>query len=223
MYYWIMKLAFSLVILLLFVVASNAQPRPITAVTYEKVFQSAVAKTNAAFPFIFTVTTNFIENGKIVSTVTEVDEREAPGRERIKRTTVSGGRTTNKYQVKVGFGNVFCSNDGISWKPPTPYECSGPVSFYGPEDPVSVKYTVTKKSLNGRTVKIYREYSVFASKTAGGKKTFRQTVSTIDRKGLFIKVADTEGTLDPRAVALTRKQTWDTKTRIRPIVAPIKR
>jgi hypothetical protein len=217
-----MKLAFSLAVLLLFAVGSHAQPRSITAVKYEKVFQFAVSKTNDKFPFIFTVTTNLIENGKIVSTVTEVDERESMGRERIKRTTVSGGRTTNKYQLRVDFENVFCSDDGVSWKPPTPYECYSPVSSYGPEEPVSVKYTVTRRYLNGRTVKIYREYSVFALKTAGGKKTFRQTVSTIDRKGLFIKVVDTEGTLGPRAVALTRKQTWDTKTRIRPIVVPIK-
>jgi len=163
-----------------------------------------------------------IENGKIVSTVTDVDERESADHERITWTTVKDGKTTHKYQVTVGFGNVYCSDDGVSWKPASPYECSGPVSFYGPRDPESIEYSVEQKSLDGKEVKVYRKYSVFAPADANGKKDFREEVSTIDSRGFFISVVDTEGTLDPRVVTLIRKQSWDTKTKIKPVVAPIK-
>jgi hypothetical protein len=217
-----MKLTFSLIILLLGAVASKAQSHPITAEEYNQASHFAVSETNAAFPFIFTVTTDFIENGKTVSTVTEVDERESPGHERITRTTVNGGKTTRQYQVKVGFGKVFCSDDGTYWKPPSPYECSGPVSFYGPRNPESVEYGVEQKSLDGKDVKVYREYSVFGSSTPNGKKDFRDEVSTIDSRGFFISVVTTEGTLEPKTVTLVRKQSWTTKTKIKPIVAPMK-
>jgi len=199
-----------------------AQSRPITAEEYNAVFESAGIQTNAAFPFIFTVTTDFIENGKIVSTVTEIDERESQVRERITTTTVTRGKTMRKYQVTVDTGKVYCSDDGVSWKPPSPYECSGPVSFYGRRTPESVEYSAEQKSLNGKKVKVYREYSVFASSTPNGKKEFRDEISTIDSRGFLINIVTTEGTLDPRTVTLIRKQSWDANTKIKSIVAPIK-
>jgi hypothetical protein len=217
-----MKIALSLIAIFLFIVTSSAQSRTIGKDEYEKVFEFAVSNTNKAYPVILKVTTVFIENGKAVRTVTDLNENESPSHHRIKRTTVAGGRTTNKYQVSAG-GKVFCSDDGVSWKPPSKYECSGPVSIYGMREPESIKYSVTVKSAKGKRVKVYREYSVFAPWEWEGnkKKDFREAVSTIDSRGFFTTVVDTEGTLDPRTVTLIRKQSWVTKAKIKPVVPPI--
>ncbi|MCA1623838.1 MAG: hypothetical protein LC768_07405 [Acidobacteria bacterium] len=215
-----MKIVFCIVSILLFFITSNAQWRTINADEYEKADNFAVSETNADFPFIFEVTTEFIENGKTVRTVTEVNERESLERERIKLTILTNGRETNKYQVSVGFGNVFCSDDGVSWKS-SKYECSSPVMLYGRREPESIEYSVTEKSVNGKQVKLYREYSVFASSKGSKKKEFRESISTIDSRGLFITVEDAEGTLDPKTVTLKRKQSW-IKAKIKPVVSPIK-
>lgn len=216
-----MKIALFIVAIFFFFSNLNAQSRTISKDEYEKTFQFAVSETNADFPFIFEVTTIFIENGKTVRTVTEVNERESPGHERIKRTILADGGEMNKYQVKVGFGNVFCSDDGVSWVS-TKYECSSPVMFYGRREPESIEYIVTEKSADGKQVKVFREYSVFAPLEGSKKKEFREKISTIDSRGFFITVEDTEGTLDPQTVTLKRKQSWITKAKIKPVVSPIK-
>ena len=123
--------------------------------------------------------------------------------------------------MSVGFAKVFCSDDGVSWKP-SKYECYGPVSIYGSREPESIEYSVTVKSAKGQEVKVYREYSVFAPSEGSKKKDFREKVSTIDSRGFFTTVVDTEGTLDPRTVTLIRKQSWVTKAKIKPVVSPIK-
>jgi len=216
-----MKIVLSLIAIFLFIVTSSSQSRTLSKDEYEKVFEFAVSKTNEDYPVIFKVTTVFIENGKKVRTVTDMNENESPLHHRIKRTTVAGGRTTNNYQVSVGFAKVFCSDDGVSWKP-SKYECSSPVSLYGIRGPESIEYSVTVKSPKGKKVKVYREYSVFAPSEGSKKKDFRETVSTIDSRGFFTTVVDTEGTLDPRTVTLIRKQSWVTKAKIKPVVPPIK-
>jgi hypothetical protein len=76
--------------------------------------------------------------------------------------------------------------------------------------------------VEGKQFKVYREYSVFAPSEVSKKKEFRETVSTIDSRGFFITVEDTEGTLDPKTVTLTRKQSWITKAKIKPVVSPVK-
>lgn len=215
-----MKIVFSIFAVFLFFISSSAQSQTITKDEYDKAFRFAVSETNADFPFIFEVTTEFIENGKTVRTVTEVNERESPEHERIKRTDFADGRETNKYQVRVGFGNVFCSDDGVSWVS-TKYECSSPAMFYGRREPESIEYSVTEKSVDGKQVKVYREYSVFAPSEGSKKKEFREKISTIDSRGFFVIIEDTEGTLDPKTVTLKRKQTW-TKAEFKPVVAPIK-
>lgn len=215
----IMKILFSIFAIFLFFISSSAQSQTISADEYEKAFQFAVSETNADFPFIFEVITEFIENGKTVRTVTKLNERESLERERIKQTFFADGLETNKYQVRVGFGNVFCSDDGVSWKS-TKYECFGPVMLYGRREPESIEYSVTEKSVDGKQVKVYREYSVFAPLEGSKKKEFREKISTIDSRGFFITVQDTEGTLDPKTVTLKRKQTW-TKAKIKPVVAPV--
>lgn len=213
-----MKTIFSIFAIFLFFISSCAQSQTISKNEYEKVFQFAVSETNEDFPFIFEVTTEFIENGKTVRKVTEINERESPGHERIKKTDFANGRETNKYQVTVGFGNVFCSDDGLSWVS-TKYECSSPAMLYGRREPESTEYSVTEKSVDDKKVKIYREYSVFAPLEKNEKKEFREKISTIDSRGFFIVVEDTEGTLDPKTVTLKRKQTW-TKAKFKPVVAP---
>jgi len=209
-----MKLALSLIAIFLFVITSSAQSRTISKGEYEKVFEFAVSKTNEAFPVVFKVTTHFIENGRTFHTVTDLNENENPSHRRIKRTTLADGRTTNKYQVSVGCGNVvciFCSDDGLSWKP-SKYECWGPVSVYGGRDAESIAYSVSVKSVKGKRIRLYREYSVFApwEWQRSKKKDFREKVSTIDSRGFFTAVVDTEGTLGPRTVKLIRKQSWVT-------------
>ncbi len=216
-----MKIAFSIVAIFFFLITSNAQSRTISKDEYEKVFQFAVSETNADYPVIFKVITTFIKNGKTVRTVTDVNENESQGHHRSKVTVLADGKETNKYQVSVGFGNVFCSDDGVSWKA-SKYECSSPVMLYGRRDAESIEYSVTEKSVKGKQVKVYREYSVFAPSEGSKKKEFREKVSTIDSGGFFITVEDTEGTLNPRTVMLTRKQSWITKAKIEPVVSPIK-
>jgi hypothetical protein len=217
-----MKIVFSTISIFLFFITSNAQWSTISADEYKKADQFAVSETNAGFPFIFEVTTEFFKNGKTARTVTEVNERESPGHERIKRTEFADGHETNNYQVKVGFGNVFCSDDGVSWVS-TKYECSSPVMFYGRREPESIEYSVAKKSAEGKQVKLYREYSVFAPSEGSKKKEFRESISIIDSHGFFITVEDTEGTLEPKTVTLKRKQSWTAKAKIKRIVSPIKK
>ncbi len=216
-----MKILFSIIAIFFLFISSSAQSQTISKEEYEKVFQFAVSETNENFPFIFEVITEFIENGKTIRTVTELNERESPGHERINRTDFADGRKTTNYQIKIGFGNVFCSDDGISWKA-TKYECSGPVIFYGRRESNSIEYSVAEKSLNGKQVKIYRQYSILAPVEGSKNKEFREKISAIDSRGFFITIEDTEGTLDPKTVTLKRKQSWNTKAKIKPVVSPIK-
>jgi len=215
-----MRIAVALVTLLLFFSTTSAQSQTISKRKYEKIIQSAISKTNAAYPVVLTATTNFIDDGKTVRTITDVDENQSLLHRRLKRTIVADGRTMNAYQVSIGFSNVFCSDDGVSWTP-SKSECWSAVSVYGPREPESSEYSVTLKSIKGKTVKIYREYSVFPAWEGSETKEFLVRVSTIDSRGFFKRVVDTEGTLHPRTVTLRRKQTWVTKTRIKPITTPI--
>lgn len=96
------------------------------------------------------------------------------------------------------------------------------VRLYAPREPESAEYSVTTKSVKGKQIKIYRGYLVFAPFADGGKKTFREEISTINSRGFFTIVERVEGTLDPKTVTLTSKQSWITKAKIKPIVAPTK-
>ncbi len=216
-----MKVSFSLMIIFLCYLSFNAQSKNISKDEYNKAFQFAVSETNAVYPHTFEVITDFIKDGKTVRTVTETNENEAQLYHRIKITTLENGKETNKYQINVGSGKVFCSNDGMTWKP-SKYECYGPTMFYGPRNAETIECSVIKKKLAGKSVKVYREYSVFAALKAGEKKTFNEEISTIDSRGFFIMVENSEGTLDPKTVTLTRKQIWTLKAKIKPVISPIK-
>ena len=223
----IMKIALSIVTIFLLFISLNAQSKTISKDEYEKVIDFAESKTNADYPVIFKVITTIIENSKTVSTETEIVENESEGRSRQKTTVFENGKETNKYQINAGFGSVYCSDDGIKWEGPSKYECGsanggairiGSVS----REPEISEYSVATKTVSGKKVKIYREYLVFAPFAEGEKKTFREEISTIDSRGFFITVEGVEGTLDPKTVALTRKQSWITKAKIKPVIAPIK-
>jgi len=221
-----MKTIISLAFIAFTALTLNGQTKPTTAADYNETFRYAVSETNAAFPFIFTVVTETFERGKLVSTETDINERQAAGIERETSTLKRGATTLRSYSIMVGFGNhTYCSSDGKSWKGPQQYVCpspdgSGLVSLYGPREPESVEYSVIDKSLNGETVKVYRKYAIFPAASPDGKKSFEEEIATIDSRGFFISVVDEEGTLGPKAVTLVRKQTWDFKTKFHPVVAP---
>ncbi len=213
-----MKRVLSLIALLLLLTGlQHAQRRQITQAEYDKVFKFALTATNDSFPFIFTVTTEFLENGKVVSKVTDIAERVAPGKERETRTTFAGGKKTVAYQLQLDYNKNYCSDDNVSWRP-SQYQCFGPVRLYGPRSPESVEYSVEKSS---QSVTIYRIYSVFSPLAPGNPKDFRERLVAIDSRGFFFRIRDTEGTLGPKKVKLERAQTWKTNAKIEPIVAPM--
>ena len=205
--------------------AAHSQ-KPITKAEYDAVDQNAVSVTNDAFPFVFTVITETYENGKVVSTETEINERQAEGVERETRTLTKGGKTLQSFGIMVGFGNhTYCSRDGKTWTGPQKYVCPGPeanglLKLYRPRTPDSAEYSVTEKSVDGKPVNVYREYYVYAAKDPNGKKDFKETISTIDSRGFFIEVLNTEGTLDPRVVTLTRRQSWKPNAKFAQVIAP---
>ncbi|CAN5584401.1 hypothetical protein BH10ACI3_BH10ACI3_10040 [soil metagenome] len=221
-----MKVIFVLTLVLILGNIAGAQTRAIAKSDFDPVISQAVRATNAAFPFIFTVITDTYENGKIVSTETDVEERQAQGVERETKTLSRGGKNLHSYSIMVGFGNnTYCSTDAVSWRGPQQFVCPGPdasgtMRLYRPRTPETAEYSVTEKSLKGQKVKVYREYLVFAPSGSNEKKEFREKDYTIDTRGFFISIIGNEGTLDPKVVTLTRTQTWDLKTKFKPVVAP---
>lgn len=221
-----MNLLVFLVLFVLFTTSLSAQAKPTTAADYEGTFRYAVSETNSAFPFIFKVVTERFENGKLVSTETDVNERQSAGVERETTMLEKGGKTFSSYTIQVGLGNhTYCSTDGATWEGPQEFVCPGPdgsnvLTLSRPREPESVEYSVSEKSLNGEPVKIYRKYAIFAGTGPNGKKSFGDEIATFDSRGFFISVVKTEGTLDPKTVTFIRKQTWDFKTKFKPVVAP---
>lgn len=215
-----MKLLLFAATIALFVINSVAQSKVITAADYNGTFQYAVSETNAAFPFIFTVTVDQLKNGRTVSTETEIEERQAAGIERITKTFTKGGDTSVSYQISVGFGSVYCSNDGVTWKGPQKFECSGPSTLYAVRAKEKSEYSVEEKILDGDKLKVYREFVVYSALEASRKKEFKETIATIDSRGFFISIVNNEGFLDPKTVTLIRKQSWNMKTKFKAVVAP---
>ncbi len=221
-----MKLIITLTLITFGAISLNAQSKPTTAADYSGTFQYAVSETNAAFPFVFTVVTQRFDNGKLVSAETTVNERQDAGVKRETKTLEKGGQTFRSFSVMVGFNNgTYCSTDGSKWKGPQEFVCPGPdgsntITLSRPRNPESVEYSVTEESRDGKPVRVYRKYAIFAASAPGGKKSFEEKIAIIDSRGFFISVADTEGTLDPKAITLIRKQTWDFETKFKPVVAP---
>jgi hypothetical protein len=220
-----MKILTAFISIVLVAVVSFAQSRSISKAEHDGAIQYAVSETNSLFPFVFTVVIENYVNGKVVSVETDVAERQAQGVERERKTLQKDGTTKNSYEIMTGFGSVYCSFDGKTWKGPQQYVCPGPdqqgtIRLYRPREPEKAEYSLETKVVNGSEVKIYREYLIFAPSTKNGRKDFRESVATIDQKGLFTTVFDTEGTLEPQIVTLTRTQTWKLNAKFDPVVAP---
>lgn len=223
-----MKILLFLAFLILLADISVAQSRVITKADYDGNRNGAVYVTNEAFPFVFTVVTDTYENGKLISTRTDIAERQAQGVERETATLVKGGKTLRSYSIQVGFGNhTYCSKDGVSWTGPQETVCpdpenSGFLVLTLPRRPEKTEYTVSEKMLKGEVVKVYREYAEFAASAPSKKRQFSETILTIDSRGFFIDVVTTEGTLEPRTITMTRKQSWKVNAKFPPVVAPKK-
>lgn len=221
-----MKIIASLLLSISAAVSLNAQAKPITAAEYDSIFESAVNLTNTAFPFVYTYTSQNFEKGKLVSTETHVNERQAAGVARETKTFKEGKKTGRSYSVMTGFGNnTYCSTDGITWRGPQKFVCPGPdgtglIRLSGMREPMKIEYSGSEKTLNGKPVKIYRKYTVYLAYSDKEKDDFEEEIATIDSRGFFISVENTEGTLGPRTVTEKRKQSWDFTTKFKPVVAP---
>src|SRR3954452_5376797 len=168
-----MKSLISLMLIGIAAITLNAQQKPTTAADYDGTLQHAVSETNGAFPFVFTVVTEtFGPDGKLVSTETEVNERQAAGVQRETTTLKTGGNTLSSYSIMVGYGNnTYCSTDGVSWKGPQKFVCPEPdgstmIALRGPRKPESFEYSVTERSLDGKQVKVYPKYDLFSATLA---------------------------------------------------------
>jgi hypothetical protein len=214
-----MKTTFLIIVIFLFAVTLSAQSKSINKDEYEKAFKFAVSATNSEYPHIFKSTTSFIENGKFVSKSTEINENESSGHYRITRITTDNGKETKKYQITYGFGNVFCSDDNVKWTI-SEYECVNLLAISLPKKAESVEYSIDKKQVKDRTIKIYRKYEVFS--VTDGKKEFKEEIATIDSDGYFINVVNTEGKLKPKIVTHITKQSWIRKAKFEIIKPPIK-
>lgn len=213
-----MKSMLCLVVTLLCVSLSQAQRKPTTEADYNGTFTYAVSETNSAYPVIFKVEVEEYSNGKLIRKSTETVENQAQLHSRSTTTIVEGGNASTVYEILIGEQNGFCKEGNGPWKK-SQYVCFGSRTLFGPRTPESVDYSVEKKVLNGKTVKIYRRYSVFLGKSG---KQFEEEVATIDQDGYFINVVDTSGMLESKIISRIQKQTWTIKATIKPIVAPMK-
>ncbi|MBP6003008.1 MAG: hypothetical protein KA746_06195 [Pyrinomonadaceae bacterium] len=213
-----LKPTLCLVVILLVISLSQGQSKPTTEADYNGTFSYAVSETNSAYPVIFKVEVENFSQGKVIRKSTETVENQAELHSRSTTTIVDGGKTRTVYEILIGEQNGFCKEGDGPWRK-SQYVCFGSNTIFGPRTPESVEYSVEEKVLNGKSVKIYRKYSIFPGKSG---KQFEEEVATIDADGYFINVVDTSGTLNPKVVSRIQKQTWTIKAKIKPIEAPIK-
>lgn len=207
---------------LLFCASVAAQPRPTDEADYNGTFRYAASGTNSAYPVIFRVESEYFENGKSVRKLTEGVENESEGRHRSKTIELEAGKTKEVQEILLGFGNGFCKEGNGPWKR-SEYVCFGPGMIDGGRrTPEKLEYTVEDKKIDGKSVKIYRKFAVFAAEQPSRPKRFEEEIATIDSNGYFLTVDKTFGTVEPRVVFRTTKQSWIVKAKIEPIVPPIK-
>ena len=225
-----MKTLLSLALMFLVVVAGHAQGTTMRGevrnVEYDKAIEQAVRATSGAFPFVYTVVTDTYKNGQVVSSETVTTERQASGVERTTRSLTKDGKTVQSYGIMTGLGkNTYCSTNGTTWTGPQENSCVGPgsndtVQSNKERFSVSGDYTYTRKYVDQKEVKVYREYSVYHAPQPNRKREFREKITSIDARGFLIEINVTEGILDPRTVTFTRKESWTTDAKFEPVKAP---
>lgn len=219
-----MKILYPLLLIAISLTVADGQWRTISKSEYDGPFNQAEQQSFAAFPHIVTITQQRFENDKLMSTETQVLQDQGNGFQRKTQTLVSDGKTTNKYQINLGYSYIYCSDDGVKWKWGAGGEwgCWGPSMSYGARDPVISNYSVSDQMLNGEAVKVYRYNTVFVYPYRDPKnnKEFNETVTTIDSRGFLISMVETEGTPKPRVVNLVRKLTWSIGDKFPPVELP---
>lgn len=213
-----LKPTLCLIVILLFASLSHGQSKPTTEGDYNGTFSYAVSETNSAYPVIFKVEVENFSKGKLIRKSTETVENQAELHSRSTTKIVEGAKTRTVYEILIGEQNGFCKEGDGPWRK-SRYVCFSSRTIFGPRTPESVEYSVEEKVLNGKSVKIYRKYSIFPGKSG---KEFEEKVATIDQDGYFVNVVDTAGTVSPKVISRIQTQTWTIKAKIKPIVAPIK-
>ena len=164
----------------------------------------------------------FFKEGKLVETYLEVHEIQSFGVERLTMTSTKDGLSTHKYLISIGFEQYYCSDDGQAWTGPHEQRCYLRPWSLGLWSREGTGYSVSAEKVNGEDVKVYKEYVIYTPTIEGGKRHFAETVATIDSRGFLMSVVTEEGSLDPRAVLIVRKETFKTNSRFKPITAPVK-
>lgn len=174
--------------------------------------------TNREFPFIHTFTSEYFDDGKLVSKSFQIAERQDRGIERQTFSITENGNTVVTYQLRTDFGdNVYCSSDGKTWTGPQGNECPRLVRTFGRRSASSVEYSLDERVVSGESHKIYRKYEIFRD---GKVPTFQEELATIDSDGLFVVTTKTMGTLEPRSITTKLTNSWKLKTAFDPITKP---
>jgi hypothetical protein len=166
------RLLFSLFALAVVSIGGQAQAKPTSEGDYNGTFMYAVSETNRAYPVIFKVEIEAFEKGKLVRRSTEIVENESELHHRSTKTIVEGGKTIEIQEILMGSGNGFCKEGNRAWRP-SKFVCPEPgglLLLRGRREPESVKYSVEDKKVGGKSVKVYRKYSVFSDGDMKGAK-----------------------------------------------------
>jgi len=222
-----MKFVYSLILLSGLLITADAQTATISKGEFDGTLNHASTASSSALPLVLTTTRATYRDGKLLFNLSEVHERQSLGVERIARSFTRGGKTGRQYQITLNAENIYCSEDGAKWTGPWPYECATP-SMADPSieamriDPKSIEYSVTTRSTGDERVKDYREYIVYMLTTPKSKARFKETVSTVDSRGLVIEIVTSEGITEPHSVTSVRKEKWVPNAKFAPVVAPVK-
>ncbi len=221
-----MKFFLTLTTIALLAITANAQARTISEGDFNGALQYAGVETNKTFPFIYTTVTDTYQKGVVAFSERKVVDQEAEGAEREITSVTRIGKTFTGYSILTADSTgPYCSKDGASWTGPSNFACGYPGGIFIPpskkvRDLESAEYSIAEDTRDGEPVKAYRKLAIYAPDEPNGKKTFVEEIATIDSRGFFLTVTTHEGILEPRTTTLFRRQTWDHKTKFKPVVAP---
>lgn len=107
------------------------------------------------------ITTETFGKGKLIHTQIIVEESINPDKSRELRTNISDGEKDVIETIQIGDGDVFyCRQNAKPWRKLT-YPCH---AFFDKDyinEEGGSKFTVERVNLNGKEVKLYREYAIF--------------------------------------------------------------